>query len=692
MILECISSDSAMMRGEGVKHLITQYFDPFFVLSLWLKGDTCMIFFMVVMFLKFGLAGLAMERLLGRRFALKPFWCVLLSVIYPFSSVSVISSCSMALMNLVILYPLLFKAFDEAVAPGRRFIDIRCVSMCALVYASGINGLIQGLFASVFFAVFISFVRFRKASGVMRAFSAIILNCILGLVITSAVNFPRFMSLNYESLPATLFEDGEMKFSLFDMFSSTVSGLAVDSSLLVVPSMYIGVITMILVFIFFVNRSIPLRLKMMIMVVTVVFYASCSYTPIVSILSFTRLSIAGPVARLSAFVVILFAIAAISVRNLMKAGRNAVYISAFFMIAVVVISNSSDNAYGYMNYQLFVTILSAIGIALFLLSYIGGVRKNVLTAFGILAAATLFLNTSYVLMMSAVDDLDYKDSEYLSVFDYAQAESDMFLSVVNDTRGYVVVCDDALVPDRILDPAVKLNHIARAMMIDDVFAAVDTEEVSNKGFEYGEDGIYTVTANDDDELVIRVDCDEDVYVSSGFRCEAELSAPDRYFDLYPAYMAYSGPFIKMIPAGEEGYDIHFEIIEDGGFRGCLNVYTMAGHELEKIMDMTGDIGNGKFSIDDDMIPQAGGNKSIITGLLYDDNIRVEVQGIEYETFDCMGMLAIKLGSTAGGAEVEIIPATGGVATGIALTVLGVLCMVVLYCIPDKNRNGGIIYA
>ncbi len=695
IILDSLSSDSAMLRNNGIKRIITEYCDPFFILSLGMEGELCLVFLFIVFFVKFGLAGLAMQRLLSSRIGFGAFFEVLLSVLYSLSSTALLSSSSVQLMDLMILFPLMLKGYDELIMPGGKAVNIKTITICVLVFVSGIHGMIQGLFASIIFALFISITRYGRFAGVMRSLARIAMNSLLAIVITAFINIPRFACIEYEKFPQELFEEGGMNYALFDLFSSNASGIAVDSSAYVVPAMYIGIITFMLIMILYLNGNIPIRIKMIIMTVTVMVYATCAYDPVVKILSFSYFSNAGSVARLISLIVILFTAAGISARNLSSAGRNTVYASAFIAIAVVVISNTSENVYGYMNYQLFVTPASAIGAAVFLLSYLRGHDRRKMTAFAVLALAVLFLNTSYSLMMSAVSPSDYVMSRYQDEQSGNEVESDVSLSVLEDRYAFVVVSDDDLVKSAYPDPAGMLNDLAAGMMIDEVFAGVEYKEVSNEGFTRDEDGVFYIDAGDVCELIISADAEENIYISSGINGPVHISEMSSRIDRYPERMYYGGPFISRIPCGQGNVEVSLTIDDEGKYFGKAGVYYLRERELDKVMLMTGDIGNGRFTLQEENIPYKEGSRSLITGMPYNVNIKVTVQGSECVTYNYQGLLAAHIGNAGTGAELEIIPELGGIITGVMLTVVGLIMMGCLILITNKDivrKNGGIIYA
>ena len=106
--------------------------------SLGMEGGMCLVFLFLAFFIRFGLAGLMMQRLLSSRIGFGAFFEVLLSVLYSLSSVALLSSSSVQLMDLMILLPLMLKGYDELIMPGGSMVNIKTVVICVLVFISGI--------------------------------------------------------------------------------------------------------------------------------------------------------------------------------------------------------------------------------------------------------------------------------------------------------------------------------------------------------------------------------------------------------------------------------------------------------------------------------------------------------------------------------------------------------------------------
>ncbi|MBR6959013.1 MAG: YfhO family protein [Clostridiales bacterium] len=672
-VRESFASQDKLEGMEGVELLITEYMDPFFILSLGLPVSWLQVFYMACYFLRFGLAGITMFLLLDRCIKGERSFSLFMAVLYSVSAVAMLSAGSVSLMNLYILFPL-FLRYMDALITGGSFVSARYILVSMLVYISGVTGLIQGWIMTILFGVFISVLRYGKFTAVFNSLSRIVINSFVGVILTGIVNIPRLMSISYESITPEIFEEGEMRYTFFDLVSSVASGRSVDSSDVLVPAVYIGIFTVMLVILLFLNRYVPVRIKAAVAVLTVIIYVTCSYTAISDVLSFTGISTACQAARLGGLTVILFVCAGVSLKNISGLSKGSIYASILFMIAVVCIANNSENIYGYMNYQLFMTVISAIVSGVFLLSYLEGAKSSYMTAFFAAAFIALIMNCGYVFMMSDVSPEDYECVTYESgTGDLLSMPSR--IPVLGDRASYVVVSSDAFTPEDGDDPALAVNKIAKCIQIDEVFSGYDTEEIINNGFE-SEDGRY-VLKEDESEMILGIDVDdgEDIYVSSGLN--VPITMAEMRFSLYdePDDHFFHGPFLECISYDGNTFEVQLLGGKSGGKSGRIGVYTLNSHELGKLKMVTRQLGSGRFTVSSDMAGDNKGSKTLITGIPYNDNIKVKVNGRNVDTADYLNRVIADIGDVGSAPVVEITAELPGIFAGTVLSLAGLAVFV-----------------
>ena len=682
-IRESFASQDKLDGMEGMQLLITEYLDPFFILSLGLPVSWLQVFYMICYFLRFGLAGITMFLLLDRCVKGERHFSLFMAVLYSASSAAMLSAGSVTLMNLVILFPLLLRHMDVLIT-GNSFVSARYILVSMLVYLSGVTGLIQGWIMTILFALFIAILRYGKFTAVFHSLSRIVINSFIGVVLTGIINIPRLLSIQYETITLEVFEEGEMRYTFFDLVSSVASGRSVDTSDVLVPAFYMGIFTVMLVILLFLNRYIPVRIKAIVTIITVVIYITCSYTAISDVLSFTGISPACQAARLAGLTVILFVSAGVSFKNISGLPKGSIYASILFIIAIVCIANSSENIYGYMNYQLFMTVISAIVTGVYLLSYQEGAKRSYMTAFFTAAFIGLLMNCGYVFMMSDISSEDYECVTY-------EAGSGDRLSmpskipVLADKASYVIVPGDGFTPEEGDDPAQAVNKIAKSIEIDEVFSVFDTEEIINNGFEI-KDGKYSLT-EEESELILGIDLDEgeDVYVGSGI--DVPLTLAEMRFSLYdePDDFSYSGPFLECVAYDGDTFEVQLLGGKSGGKSGHIGVYTLNSHELGKLKMVTKQLVSGRFTVSSDMAGDNKGSKTLITGIPYNDNIKVKVNGRSVETADYLNRVIADIGDVGSEPVVEITAELPGILAGSVLSLAG---LAVFVWIAFRNLREG----
>lgn len=690
-IADLLFHGDGVVRLQGTRMLLTEYMDPFFILSLPMDSSYCEVFLFFSYLIKFGLAGLLMYILLSGRVKCNEYISVFLAVLYSVSSVVLNSSLTMSGMNLVILLPLLYLAMDEF-ATGKTKLPYKLILIATLVYISGTIGAVEGLLMTLLFAIFVSVLRYPTFSKAMSSVAKIIVSSIVAFMLSGIVNVPRFYCLKFEELSWQMFLDGKLNFKLFDLFASTASGLPVNTLRAVTPAMYFGVFTLILVILLFYNSYIPARIKAVSCIVAVIIYATVAYTPIEQFMNFVFYSTAYSTARLLGLTVILFVLAAISFKNIRGINRMAIYGAGFTVIAIIMIANANQEIRGYLNYQLFFTFFSAVAATVFILSISAKDKTGTRIAFGVLASIMVISNTSYTLMMTDIESdstviCTYVDSNDTS----ADFDVSMPVSVMTEENSYVVVNGNLQDLKEGADVASGVNRMAEALDLQDVFQKIDCEEIENFGFVEKEEGFYDL-ADEDNELVLGIDSNSDsnVFVSAGFK--KPLSVTEMYFSKtdFPKISNFEGPFIIELDNLDYSYEIAIKGTDSMDRIAQIGVYSLNADSLSELNSRTNKMTSGEFNINGGVL-SGDGTKTIVTSIGYNNNIRATVNGKDAGCFEYYGKTAVVLGDVTGDVKVSISSGMDGLGLGLALFILG-STIVASYSIYYFKVRGGKSYA
>jgi len=661
-----------LFKLKGFQLLITEYFDPFVLLSLMFGNRGIRAILLDAYFIRFGLAGLTMYRLLSRRIKGSPYFNVMMSVLYSVCSISILSSGTISGMNLVILLPLMYEALDEASCRFDRRNAMRAAAFCTLVFISGLPGLMSGLFAAVTFVILISILRhpvLSKATGSVFKLASIL---IISLFLSGIVNMPRFYAIQLEELPEKLFKDGNMSFKLFDLLTFTSSGITVRTSVTSAPAVYFGIIGLALVIILMFNRNIPLRVKAALSVTIVIYYICSSYTPIARILAVMKYSAVYSGARMAGMMVILVVAAVISAKNLRNCSKTVVYGSGFAIMALVAISNSSENVFGFYNYQLFMTFISAIAVTVFLVSEHSSPSRASRIIFGIVCFMGVTANISYLLMMSDVNADEYGICIYpVSEESGVTVDDGLELSVFTDENSYIVIPMSFEEQKEGQNVAAALNDMSSGLSMGVVFEPLYYDEYMNIGFIPEGDDYYSVNEVNS-ELVFGGDWpnDEPVYVCSGINTPVKLSILDYDNDDPDLVRDYSQPFLTEINHKSDSYEVSFIGGNSTGATGEVGVYTLDQYVLASLNAVTGTFEGDSFTVDENLAVTGGTSKALVTGLPYDCNKYIYINGKEEATFNYMGKLAVRFVHLGGPIKVRIGIPDSGILFGFLISAVG----------------------
>ncbi|MBP5262362.1 MAG: YfhO family protein [Clostridiales bacterium] len=672
-IRNMLSYHSSVLRLQGLKMFISEYFDPFVLISLLFGYEASKGFLLGAFFIRFGLAGASMYYLLSQRRSCGTFFTVLLSVLYSVGAVSFLSSGTVSGMDVVILLPLMFCYLDRFSDKPDAGSFCKAVVFSALVFMSGLIGLISGTFVALTFALFISVVRYPSFGKALLSFLKLFLVSVIGILISGIVNVPRIRMIDIAELPEDLFTDGKMYFKIFDLLSFTSSGMSVNNSDSLVPAMFFGITSLALIVILYFNRNTALRVKVVLSVVIVLYYAAMAYSPFVYVLSFIRSSSVYSTGRLTGLIVILIFAASMSVESIGMCGKMTIYGTGFALLGVIVISNCSENVYGFYNYQLFMTFISVIAVTVFLVTYREGASTVYKTVFGVLCFIGLTANLSYVFMMSDVNENGYAICTYTSSSDDAYTlDVGIDVPVFGSRDSYVVLPADFDQPKAGQNIATAVNEMSSALSMGAVFEDMDMDEYMNIGFGGPGDGYYTVD-EEYSEMVVGGEWynTDRVFVSSGLGTHIKLSVLDYDSDDNIVFLDLEGPFMKEISYDSDSYEISFISDKITAVPGEIGLYSLNSYVLDSLNAVAGDLTENEFTIPDDLIISKGAAKVLLTSMPYDSARNIYINNRRIETFDYMGKLAGKFTYNTGiPVEVRISSRDSGFVQGAIVTVIG----------------------
>lgn len=214
----------------------------------------------ILTLLKVGLAGVSMAYYLHRISKYQGIHIVLFSTFYALTSfVTVYSFCIMWLDGIYLL-PLVLLGVERLLRDN-KFILLIC-SLALLFIANFYIAYMAGIFTFLYFvARFCIIYDVREIKKAFRKFVLFSMSTALAAGISAVVTLPTYLDLKSNfaertKLPLTT----EFNFDLLTFYSRFFSGVA-DSTIDGMPNVYAGVLTLLLVPLFFVSKKIPLKEK-----------------------------------------------------------------------------------------------------------------------------------------------------------------------------------------------------------------------------------------------------------------------------------------------------------------------------------------------------------------------------------------------------------------------------------------------
>lgn len=685
-IRDALSSEDPILNRTAMRMLFTEYLDPFFMLALVLKAGAAEILLYMAYFVRFGLAGLCAYSMLRRSAGCKSIHALMFSVFYSVSATAVIAAGTISGMNFFILLPVMFGLMDESSRKGGFIVRVKAALMCFAVFATGIPGMLQGTIVSIIFAVFISIARHKRPVRAVRSLIILLWTIATGLLLSGIIRLP--------SLPAEEnLGEGSIKFKFFDMIASFGSGMAVNATGKNVPALYCGIVTILLVIIFMIDRRVPVRMKVTFAVITVLFYVSTAYSTARSLLAYICDTGVYDSYRLAGLIVLIIFVAALSIKDVERADKKVIYGAGFIMTSVVLIANHAKDFYGYYNYQLFMTVISAVAGTVFLISSRNGSSRKRDTAFMIIAGIAVLSNLSYVFMMSNVDRSDFVIMKYAAEDDGIAIDTSIDIPIFGDSSSYIVLPGEFSGYEEGKDIGSAVNDMAEAVSGNRVFLDADMSELLNAGFIDLGDHKYVIP-EDDCEIVFGIDdfLSGPVFVSSGFNYPLRVAVLDFYDDDEMAQrVSYEGPFLWETSYPDVSFDVSFWGNTSNGYVGKLGVYSLDQDALDELNRHIGKLSYRGFTIPEEFLTGGTSVKVMVTGMPYEESTKIRIGGVKANTFDYYGRLAATFTANTGNSSVMIEQSNESQLWGAASFLCGTLsiaaCFVVDYLYKKRKRKG-----
>ena len=620
--------------------ILTRRFYPSFIISLLIGGNSGKFLIRLFFYLRFGLMSLGMHMFCSGRVKLRNDVSLLLGLAYSISSVAIVASVDPQVMNIMIILPFALYMTENLMRTGTPKSFWQAAGIFTLFVTGGFLGVITGLLFVICAVPFLKSLM-RTESGASRAFAAYAVS----LPAQALVLIPVFASgPDFIDIKAEFF-DSRMTFKFFDLLCSVL-----DGNPLFIPfagshiAMSLSVFVIVCVILFFMNRTIPYKAKLAGIILILVIPVSASWSLLNAILSVLGYTDTAAFLRIGILTVLLFVMAAVSLRNVSNCTRNGVFGAVGAVLALIILSNASNA--GEVGKSLFYLWFSA-GAALFsgVFLYVLKRERKALTALmAIIGAAGIGLNLWYSFSVSGLwgsfDSLTPYSGDNISGLNI---DIDDSIPLYGDVNEYICVHSDMRQIASTGDFPGQINALSNAAAGAEVFTraysfAVFTDGVTDTG-----NGTYMVNTDTSYEILVRCENmapSSNYYVFSSFEGDNTLTETYAGFD---AVSSISGMYVKQLDRLTDAVSLR-QIGAAPVGSAEFNVWRADSDAMAELYSSIYPLDDFSGTAIDDPSMGTYGEYSVITSIPYDGSYTIDVttggNTILSNTFNYGGRLAV----------------------------------------------------
>ena len=625
---------------EAILDILTRRFYPSFLICLLIGGSFGKFLLHIFFYARFGLLSLGMHLFVTRHVKTETCWGLVLGLAYSLSSVCLITSVNPQILNVMIVMPFALCASDNLVRKARRVDFWIAVAAFSAFMTGGFAGIITGiLFVLSTTWLFKGLSQDKKVFPLIKAmFLSVIAELpVIIPVLTAGMNF---IDIKEEFFGSTV------TFKFFDLLMTVLDGtpmsVPVEGSYL---AMSMSVFVIMLVVLFFLNGTIPFKAKLAGIVLIVLIPASSSWSLLSSVLSVYGDAGSGAAARLGMLCVLLFVMAAVSLRNITNCSRNGIFGAFAFVAAVLVISNSSSAS--EVSRSVFNLWYSA-GVAVLwcvILLVLNGGEEKLSKIFALIAVVGISLNVWYTFSVSSFggeisslrpyesDDRAELTVEIRGGFPLYRGQNE-FIGVRSDLRQ---IASERVYPE-------LMNLMANASCLEDIFEKADAFAVFNEGVvDEGEGKFYASSVGAPYEVLIRC---ENLDMSSNYIVFSSFPGSN---SLTESYMGsdysnvYEDAYVKELTLPADAVTLRQTGLAPSE-TSELTLWRANSEVMGRLEGMMGQMNGFSGIVSGSDTLTSSGYMTIITSVPYSSNYDIRVANangtMSSETFNYAGKLAV----------------------------------------------------
>ena len=649
-IKTALSGKDTLSSVAAVRTILTEHMSVVFLIGLLAGSTVASELFKAFFYFRFGLAGASFFYLANNNLKIKEDPALLLGTVYSLSSIVLFSaSCNTAMMNMVILLPLLVSSLDKMNRQRTVKSSVIALIWCFVTALSGVPGVICGVPFALASEIFLilsdkDYTAEKLFKGIGRTLAVMI----AGILGASAAVLPVIKNLTYDLDFTDIFENGKVRFVLLDFIykclDGNISGIPSDSS---APVMGIYVFTAMLLILFFVNSLIPSRSKIYTGIVMLLIYITVSYSPADEILSLGKPSSVLLYSRLCCLLFIVMLAVSVSLRNVREVTSGSVYLAAFLLLGLIIVEASSASEASLSIFSRFFSAGAVIFWTAVLIYMVRGFKElpsaAITTAIVAIGVNVCFcMGPSY----SPRDDIlhPFVGKAQEEVFSLGEEDKGLIPLFGDDADTYLLLATD-------LEPQIMgqnycdvINTVMRSSAMDEIFVALPYDSVLTQDMEdYGNGRYGLIPDAPRNEVTIRVylnDLSIPYYAVSSFSGNSYIT--ESYSDKERTN-TFDGPFfMRMQPSDSQVY-VKLSLSRPGEYAGDFRIYYLDTDKCEAVRARLGYFNGNRIDLTGEPVMSLAGSKTVVTSIPYSSNITVSYtehgKTVYLKTFEVCGKLA-----------------------------------------------------
>lgn len=620
--------------------ILTRRFYPSYIICFLIGGNLGTFLIRLFFYLRFGLLSVGIYLFSSWHVKNSYLWSAILGVACSVSAVGIVASTNPQIMNVMIVMPFAACFADSLMRHDTKYDFWSAVVCFSLFIMGGIYGLLTGPIFMLFIVLFFKgLIGTAKIGSVIKAY-CVSLICQLPLITVLAFAGMHFIDIETE------FENSRVTFKYFDLLTTMLDGTEIT-----IPQagfnavMSVSILVLMLAILFFLNRSIPFKAKACCIVFIIFIPVSSSWSLLSAILSIVGNQGTAEFSRITALCIILFLMAAISLRNIPNLKSTDIYLSVFAVLAFITVANSSSSSEVVRSiFNLWFSGAAVIFWGICFLLFIAD-KKKAVTVLASLGAIGIAVNTMYCLSIS------YMTGNISSISPYAGFDASSDINVVSDgslplsgeTPECINVEGDLREGTEDLQLPEVYNLISREVVLEDIFEPADAFTVFSSGVSELGPGRYCIDIpGQSTEILLRaeaLDTESSYYVYSSFGGQAVLT--EQYND-GDVQNDFNGPFFKILDRREYSVNLR-QVTPSLEQTAYFSLWRANGTSMEALGSHAYPMDRYTATVPGSDNVSTPGYNTVVTSVLYNENYNISVKGpdgsVSCDTFNLAGKLA-----------------------------------------------------